>query len=211
MTYDFKKEFKEQYPKKTNPNILEIPNQIYISVKGKGNPNDKDGAYAKAVQNLYAIAYTIKMSKNGTTQLPGYFDFVVPPLEGFWWQTDLKGVDYSRKDDFEWISLLRMPEFVDETVLEWAKKTVIDKKELDTNNVTLLHYDEGMVVQCLHIGSYDNEPETVAKMNSYLKDEGYEIDLSEIRHHHEIYMSDPRKTSIEKLKTIIRHPIKKIS
>ena len=182
----------------------------FIAVRGQGDPNTEDGDYKAAIGLLYGIAFTIKMSKMGSRQIEGYFDFVVPPLEGFWRQDGIDGVDYSRKEDFQWISVIRLPDFVTEDDFHWAVKEAALKKSQDFSKAEYLTIEEGLCVQCMHIGPYDNEPETVALMDQYLKENGYENDFSDERWHHEIYLSDARKTTPEKLKTVIRHPIRKV-
>ena len=197
-----KKEYKALYLPKATPEILEIPPISYVAVEGSGNPNEEDGAYKAAVGILYSVAYTIKMSYS-------YFQYVVPPLEGLWWMADGKpGVDYSRKEDFCWISMIRLPEFATEEVLEWAKKEAVEKKKLDTSCARFLTLDEGLCAQCMHTGSYDDEPATLAKMGRYVAENGYKTDFSANRRHHEIYLSDPRRTAPEKLKTVICHPVR---
>lgn len=210
MAFDYKKECKELYMPKNKPAIVTVPSMNFIAVRGQGDPNAEDGEYNQAISLLYGIAYTIKMSKKGDHQIEGYFDFVVPPLEGFWWQDGVKGIDYSRKEDFKWISVIRLPDFVTPAVLGWAIDEATKKKEMDFQKVEFLTYDEGLCVQCMHIGPYDDEPATVALMHSFIKDQGYALDITEKRHHHEIYLSDPRKVAPEKMKTVIRHPIKKV-
>ena len=209
MVFDFKKEYKEFYNPKTKPQIIEIPEMNFLAVRGKGNPNVENGEYLKSIEKLYSVAYTIKMSKKTDYKIDGYFDFVVPPLEGFWWQEGIKGVDYSDKDSFSFISIIRLPDFVKKSDFEWAIKTAEEKKKVDLSVVEYFTYNEGLCVQCMHIGPYDNEPETVAAMHEHIENEGYVIDISDERMHHEIYIGDPRKSDPEKLKTIIRHPIKK--
>ena len=178
--------------------------------RGKGDPNEEGGAYKAAIGVLYAIAYTIKMSKMGDHRIEGYFDFVVPPLEGFWWQNGVRGIDYSRKEAFQWISLIRLPDFVTKQEFDWAVAEATRKKKTDFSKVEYLTYHEGLCVQCMHIGPYDNEPATIQAMSEFAAKEGYEIDISDSRYHHEIYLSDARKVSPEKLKTVIRHPIRKV-
>lgn len=208
--FDYKKEYKALYLPKATPEILEIPPISYVAVEGSGNPNEEDGAYKAAVGILYSMAYTIKMSYKAGHEIDGYFQYVVPPLEGLWWMADGKpGVDYSRKEDFRWISMIRLPEFVTEEVLEWAKKEVAEKKKLDASCARFLTLDEGLCVQCMHTGSYDDEPATLAKMERYAAENGHKPDFSANRRHHEIYLSDPRRTAPEKLKTVIRYPVKK--
>ncbi|WP_295093358.1 GyrI-like domain-containing protein [Ruminococcus sp.] len=208
MPFDYKKEYKEFYMPPRNPTIVTIPPMNYITVRGEGNPNEEDGQYKQAIGLLYGIAYTIKMSKKSSRQIEGFFDYIVPPLEGFWWQDKLKGIDYAHKENFKWISLIRLPDFVTKTDLEWAVREATQKKKLDFSKVEFLTYDEGLCVQCMHIGSYDDEPETVKLMHEYMEQQGYSIDIAENRFHHEIYLSDARKVAPEKLKTVIRHPIK---
>ena len=209
MAFDYKKEYKEFYMPKNKPSIVDVPKMNYIAVRGKGNPNDEDGEYKQAIGLLYGIAYTIKMSKKTEHQINGFFDYVVPPLEGFWWQEGINGIDYSHKEDFCWISLIRLPDFVTKADFDWAVEEATRKKKTDFSNVEFLTYQEGLCVQCMHIGPYDNEPETVELMDSYAQENGYVTDISATRYHHEIYLSDARKVAPEKLKTVIRHPIKK--
>lgn len=213
MVFDYKKEFKEFYLPPAKPQIVEIPKIQFVAVRGRGNPNEVDGEYKKALEVLYALSYTIKMSKMGDHRIEGYFDYVVPPLEGFWWQRDEKGnvipgIDYSHKEVLEWISLIRLPDFVTQKDFDWAKDTAQKKKGLDVSRAELFEFTEGKCVQIMHIGSYDDEPATIKVMDDFALQNGYELDFSEIRLHHEIYLSDPRKVSADKLKTIIRHPIK---
>lgn len=208
MPFDFKKEFKEQYAPKHTPMILTMPKAKYVAIKGKGNPNEIDGDYTKAVQTLYTVAYTLKMSYKSPHQIKGFFDYVVPPLEGLWWQEGIKGVDYAHKETFSWISLIRVPDFINEEEVNWAKETALKKKGIDCSKLFLFEYDEGLCVQIMHMGSYDDEPATVEKMHEYMIEQGYELEINESRHHHEIYLSDPRKVEVSKLKTLIRHPIK---
>lgn len=210
MAFDYKKEYKEFYMPKKKTELVEVPEMKFIAVRGKGNPNEEDGAYKKAIGLLYGIAFTIKMSKKGNHKIDGYFDYVVPPLEGFWWQEGVIGVDYSRKEDFCWISLIRVPDFVTEEDFHWAVSEAQRKKKQDYSNVEFLTISEGLCVQCMHIGAYDDEPATIAVMDQFIKEKGYENDFSETRMHHEIYLSDARRVSPEKLKTVIRHPIKKV-
>lgn len=210
MPFDFKKTFKEEYQQKKHPFIIRVPKIHYLAINGKGNPNEQEGEYAKAVTLLYTIAYTLKMSYKSEHKIKGFFEYVVPPLEGFWWQEGVKGVDYLHKETFNWTALLRVPDFINEEELKWAKEVAFKKKGLDCTNVYLHEYDEGLCVQMLHIGPYDEEPKTVANMHEFIVKEGYQLDISDLRQHHEMYLSDPRKTEPDKLKTIIRHPIKKL-
>ena len=207
--FDYKKEYKEFYMPKNKPSIVEIPKMNYIAVRGKGNPNDENGEYKQTIGLLYAVAFTIKMSYKGTHKIDGYFEYVVPPLEGFWWQDGNDTIDYSNKDGFNFISLIRLPDFVTKTDFDRAIQEATRKKKADFSQVAYLTYDEGECVQCMHIGSYDNEPKTVALMHEYIKANGYDLDITESRYHHEIYLSDPRKCAVDKLKTVVRHPIKK--
>lgn len=208
MAFDYKKEFKEFYLPKGKPDIVTVPSMNYLAVRGKGNPNDEQGEYQKAISLLYAVAYTIKMSHKGNFKISGYFDYVVPPLEGFWWQDNHKGFDYNRKEDLCFISVIRLPDFVSEEDFAWAIKEVSRKKALDFSQVEFFTYDEGLCVQCMHSGSYDDEPATIAMMEDFAQTSGYQIDITDKRYHHEIYLSDPRKCTISNLKTVIRHPIK---
>lgn len=209
MAFDYKKEYKEFYMPEKKPSIVMVPSMNYIGVRGQGDPNEEEGEYKQSIGLLYGIAYTIKMSKKGNHQMDGYFDFVVPPLEGFWWQDGVKGVDYSRKEDFRWISLIRLPDFVTRDEYQWAVEEGTRKKKKDFSKVEFLSIDEGLCVQCMHIGPYDAEPETVARMHEFIDQQGYTLDITDERNHHEIYLSDARKVAPEKLKTVIRHPIKK--
>ncbi len=209
MAFDFKKEYKEFYLPKAKPEIVTVPTMNYAAVQGKGDPNEEGGEYKEAIGLLYAIAYTIKMSKMGDHKMEGYFDYVVPPLEGLWWQNGIDGVDYTRKDEFQWISMIRLPDFVTEDEFNWAVAEAERKKKLDCSKVKFLKVDEGLCVQCMHLGAFDEEPKTVALMNEYIEKMGYENDFSTERLHHEIYLSDARKIAPEKWKTVIRHPIKK--
>ena len=208
MAFDFKKEYKELYAPKKGPGIIEVPPITYVAVRGSGDPNEEDGAYQRAISVLYAISYTIKMSKKGVRQIDGYVDFVVPPLEGFWWQEGIEGADYAHKETFNWTAVIRLPDFVAREDFNWAVREATKKKKIDCSIAEYLQVDEGLCVQCLHVGSYDDEPATVEAMDAFAREQGYVIDLSQDRRHHEIYLSDARKVAPEKLKTIIRHPIK---
>ena len=210
MAFDYKKEYKEFYMPKNKPGIVDVPTMNYIAVRGKGDPNAEDGEYKAAIGLLYGIAFTIKMSYKGNYKINGYFDYVVPPLEGFWWQNGVEGIDYAHKENFEWISLIRLPDFVTQKDFEWAIAEATKKKKTDFSKVEFLTYNEGLCVQCMHVGSYDDEPATVAAMHKYAIENGYELDITDTRYHHEIYLSDARKVATEKLKTVIRHPIKKV-
>ena len=228
MAFDLKKEYKEFYRPKNKPEIVKIPPMNYVAVRGKGNPNVECGDYQQAISILYAVAYTLKMSYKTDYKIEGFFEYVVPPLEGFWWQgeqhpvdaemrtdrTDrrenIKGIDYSNKDTFNWISVIRLPDFITEKDFTWAVQTATRKKKIDCSPAEFLTIDEGLCVQIMHQGSFDSEPATVALLEDYLKEQGYENNINEQRLHHEIYMSDARKVAPEKWKTVIRHPIKKV-
>lgn len=209
MAFDFKKEYKEFYFPKKTPQIVEMPKANYIAVRGKGNPNEEGGVYKQAVGILYAIAYTLKMSYKTDYQIDGFQSYVVPPLEGFWWQEETSSLDFSDKSNFHWISVIRLPDFIQQKDFDWAIEQVTTKKKLDCSQAELLTIEEGLCVQIMHIGSYDEEVKSIALMDAYIDENGYENDISSSRLHHEIYLSDPRKTDVEKWKTVIRHPIKK--
>ena len=241
MAFDYKKEYKEFYMPGKKPQIVDVPAMNYIAVRGKGDPNVEGGAYKTAIGLLYAVAYTIKMSKKGDHKIDGYFDFVVPPLEGFWWQDGVEGVDYAHKEEFNWISVIRLPDFVTEEEFRWAVEEAARKKGSGADgedgdvggdaaggdvgggaaggsgasagmpcfsDVEFFSYDEGLCVQCMHIGPYDDEPETVEQMHRFMEEQGYVVDITESRMHHEIYLSDARRVAPEKLKTVVRHPIR---
>lgn len=208
MAFDYKKEYKDLYAPKATPGLVTVPPMNFIAVRGSGDPNVEGGSYQDALAQLYGIAYTIKMSKMGGHRIEGYFDYVVPPLEGFWWQDGVEGFDYGRKQNFQWISVIRLPDFVTEDDLVWARAEATAKKKRDFSAVEFLTVDEGECVQMLHRGPYDDEPATVAAMDAFIAEQGYVNDFSETRHHHEIYLSDPRRTAPEKLKTIVRHPVR---
>ena len=208
-TFDFKKEYREFYLPKDVPELVSVPGARFIAVRGAGDPNEEGGAYKAAIGVLYAVAYTIKMSKLGDRRIDGYFDYVVPPLEGFWQQDGIDGVDYARKALFRWVSVIRLPDFVTRADFDWAVAEAARKKKLDCSGAELLSLEEGLCVQCMHIGPYDSEPATVARMDAFLAEEGYENDFSGGRLHHEIYLSDARKTAPDRLKTVIRHPVRK--
>ena len=209
MAYDYKKEFKEFYLPPAKPGIVTVPSMNFVAVRGSGNPNDEDGEYKAAMELLYGIAFTIKMSYKGTHRIEGYFEYVVPPLEGFWWQDGVDGIDYVHKDGFRWISVIRLPDFVTRADFDWAVAEATAKKKKDFPKVEFLTYEEGLCVQCMHIGPYDNEPATIRAMVEYAEAQGFKIAIDDIRRHHEIYLGDPRRTAPEKLKTVIRIPIRK--
>ena len=208
--FDFKKEYKEFYMPKNKPSVVTVPKANYIAVRGKGDPNEEGGAYQQSIGILYSVAYTLKMSYKTDYTIKGFFEYVVPPLEGFWWQDDVCGVDYTNKSKFNWISVIRLPDFVTKDDFEWAVETATRKKKIDCSLAEFLTIDEGLCVQVMHIGSFDEEPATVALMDDFLEENGYINDFNESRMHHEIYLSDARKVPPEKWKTVIRHPIKKM-
>lgn len=210
MAFDYKKEYKEFYMPKQTPSIVEVPKMNYIAVRGKGDPNQEEGEYKESIGLLYAIAFTIKMSYKGSHAIDGYFQYVVPPLEGFWWQEGTTGIDYSHKEKFNFISVIRLPDFVSEEDFRWAVDEATAKKQKDFSKVEFFTYEEGLCVQCMHMGPYDDEPKTIESMDSYAAEQGYGIDISAERFHHEIYLGDPRKCKPDRLKTVIRHPIKAI-
>ena len=209
MAFDFKKEYREFYLPGNKPVIVNVPRASYVAVRGQGDPNAAGGAYQAAIGVLYAVAYTLKMSYKTDHRIEGFFEYVVPPLEGFWWQEGMAGVDYADKSAFHWISVIRLPDFVTEADLRWAVETATKKKKLDCSAAEFLTLEEGLCVQILHIGPFDDEPATVAILDRYLQENGYENDLSAARLHHEIYLSDARKVPPEKWKTVIRHPIRR--
>ena len=210
MAFDYKKEYKEYYMPKCKPEVVDVPPMNYIAVRGKGDPNEEGGAYQQAISVLYAVAYTLKMSYKTDYKIKGFFEYVVPPLEGFWWQDNVDGVNYAEKSGFNWISVIRLPDFVTKDDFDWAVQAAAKKKKLDCSSAEFMTIKEGLCVQMMHMGSYDNEPETVALMDAFLMQQGYENDINTTRLHHEIYLSDPRRVAPEKRKTVIRHPIKKL-
>lgn len=209
MAFDYKKEYREFYLPSNKPEIINIPAMNYIAVQGKGDPNLEGSEYKASIELLYGIAFTIKMSKKMDYRIEGYFDYVVPPLEGFWWQEGIQGVDYAHKDNFQFLSVIRLPDFVREQDFLWAIEEATKKKKKDFSKVMFQTIEEGLCVQCMHIGAYNDEPETIQKMEHYILEEGYETDFTDKRLHHEIYLSDARRVAPEKLKTVIRHPIRK--
>lgn len=209
MAFDFKKEYKELYAPKRKPEIIVVPQANYVAVRGKGDPNEENGPYQQAIGVLYSVAYTLKMSYKTDYRIEGFYEYVVPPLEGFWWQEDASEIDYSDKSSFCWISAIRLPDFITEENLAWAVETATKKKRLDCSKAEFLTIDEGLCVQVMHIGPFDDEPTTIEAMNRFIRESGYENDFSSSRLHHEIYLSDARRVAPEKWKTIIRHPIKR--
>lgn len=210
MAFDFKKEYKEFYKPKNKPEIITVPRANYIAVRGMGDPNEEGGAYQQAISVLYAVAYTLKMSYRTDYQIEGFYEYVVPPLEGFWWQDNEDGINYSNKTGFRWISVIRLPDFITKKDFDWAVETATQKKKVNCSCAEFMSIDEGLCVQIMHHGPFDNEPATIAVMDAYLKENGYENDFSEGRLHHEIYLSDARKVAPEKWRTVIRHPIRKV-
>lgn len=208
--FDYKKEYKEFYLPPKTPGIITIPEINYLSVQGKGDPNEPEGEYKAAVGMLYAIAFTIKMSGRAGHKMDGYFSYVVPPLEGLWKMAGNVPIDYAHKENFEWRAMIRLPEFVTKEEFDWAVSEATEKKQMDFSKVTYFTYQEGLCVQCMHIGSYDDEPATIQKMKAFFEEQGYAEDLSEKRLHHEIYLSDPRRTAKERLRTVIRQPIREV-
>lgn len=208
MAFDYKREYKEFYLPPKKPQIVTLPSMNFIAIRGNGDPNEEGGAYQEAIRILYGISYTIKMRKKGEYPIEGYFDYVVPPLEGFWWQEGSHGVDYGHKETFQWISLIRLPEFVTKETFQWAVEEATEKKQEDFSKAEFLTYEEGLCVQCMHIGAYDSEPRTVQMMDQFAREQGYTTDFESGRYHHEIYLSDARKCKPERLKTVIRHPVR---
>ena len=209
MAFDFKKEYRDLYQPKTKPSLIEVPPIRFLAVEGSGDPNEEDGAYKHALELLYGMAYTLKMSYKTDHAIAGFYQYVVPPLESFWWQPGVAGVDYTDKSAFQWVSVIRVPEFVTEQDFAWAIEAATAKKKLDFSPVRLIQIEEGLCVQCMHVGPYDNEPTTVEAMHKFAAAQGYEPDFSDTRRHHEIYLSDPRKADPTKMKTVVRHPVRK--
>lgn len=209
MAFDFKKEYREFYLPKAKPGIVTVPPANYIAVRGEGDPNVEGGAYQQAIGVLYAVAYTLRMSYKTGHRIAGFYEYVVPPLEGFWQQDGVQGIDYGNKAAFRWTSVIRLPEFITREDFAWAVETASKKKKLDCSRAGFMTVDEGLCVQIMHLGSFDGEPISVALMDAYLLENGYENDFGGARLHHEIYLSDPRKVPPEKWKTVIRHPIRK--
>ncbi|MCI5615105.1 MAG: GyrI-like domain-containing protein [Clostridia bacterium] len=210
MAFDFKKEYKEFYLPKNRPEIVTVPAMNYVAVRGCGDPNEENGAYQQAIGVLYAVAYTLKMSRKTDRRIAGFFEYVVPPLEGFWQQAGGDTIDLSRKGDLQWISVIRLPDFVMAEDLEWAKETASKKKKLDCSGAEFLPVEEGLCVQMMHLGPFDTEGESVARMEAFAREAGYETDFESGRLHHEIYLSDARKVPPEKWKTVIRHPLRRV-
>ncbi|MBD5560620.1 MAG: transcriptional regulator [Clostridia bacterium] len=209
MAFDYKKECKEFYAPGRKPELVTVPAMTYIAVRGQGDPNEENGEYQRALGLLYGVAYTIKMSRKGPHRIEGYFDYVVPPLEGFWWQDESGDFDLSRKADLQWISAIRVPEFVTPDEFSWAVAEAAAKKKTDFSDVHLIDAAEGLCVQCLHVGPYDLESATVSSMEDFMQDNRLAPDLTPERRHHEIYLSDPRRTVPERLKTVLRIPVRR--
>lgn len=207
MAFDYKKEYKEFYLPPKTPELIDIPSMNFAAVRGKGNPNEEDGEYKSSIGLLYGIAFTIKMSRLGSRKIEGYFEYVVPPLEGLWWQEGVSGIDYFKKETFEWISMIRLPDFVTKEDFDWAVAEATKRKGLDFSRTEFFTYREGLCVQCMHVGPYDAEPATIEKMDAYAAERGYAVDIGASRFHHEIYLGDPRRCDETKLKTVIRHPV----
>ena len=210
MAFDFKKEYKEFYLPPSKPGIVEIPGMNYLAVRGQGDPNAEDSDYKASIGLLYGVAFTLKMSWRSGHPIEGYFDYVVPPLEGFWWQEGRVGIDYAHKEDFRFLSVIRLPDFVTEEDFLWARAEAAAKKGADFSRVEFLPLEEGLCVQMLHVGPYDDEPVSIARMEDYLRQQGFRPDFSETRLHHEIYLSDARKVPPERRRTVLRHPIARL-
>lgn len=209
MAFDFKKEYRDLYQPKTKPSIIEVPPMRFLAVEGEGDPNEEGGAYQHALGLLYGVAYTLKMSYKTDHAIEGFYQYVVPPLEGFWWQPGVNGVNYADKGSFNWVSVIRVPEFVTEADFAWAIEAATAKKGLDFSPVHLIEVDEGLCVQCMHVGPYDSELATVEAMHEYAAAQGFVPDFSDMRRHHEVYLSDPRKADPAKMKTVVRHPVRR--
>ena len=209
MTFDYKKEYKEYYLPKNKPVRVSIPRMNYIAINGHGDPNDEKGEYKDALSLLYSIAFTLKMSYKTDYHIEGYFSYVVPPLEGLWWQNNSNTIDYQHKEDFNWISMIRLPDFITKKDVDWAITTANAKKQKSHSQVYFFTLEEGLCVQCMHRGSFDDEPATLELIHSYIDNNDLLTDISETRRHHEIYLSDPRKCKAENIKTVLRIPVRK--
>jgi len=207
--FDYKREYKDLYLPGTEPMPITVPDMTFLMVDGAGNPNDPDGEYRRAVELLYTLSYAVKMSKMGKFTPEGYFEYVVPPLEGLWWMAD-NSFDFTRKDSFLWTSMIRQPAFVTQEVFMWACDEAKRKKGLDCAKARLAQFEEGFCVQCMHLGPYDAEPATAEKMRRYMEANGLADDTGLTRRHHEIYLNDPSKTAPEKCRTILRHPARRV-
>ena len=209
MTFDYKKEYKEYYLPKNKPVLVSIPTMNYIAINGHGDPNDEKGEYKDALSLLYSIAFTLKMSYKTDYHIEGYFSYVVPPLEGLWWQNNSNTIDYQHKEDFNWISMIRLPDFITKKDVDWAITTANAKKQKSHSQVYFFTLEEGLCVQCMHRGNFDDEPATLELIHSYIDNNDLLTDISESRRHHEIYLSDPRKCKAENIKTVLRIPVRK--
>lgn len=208
--FDYKKMFKELYYPKAVPTVIDVPEMKLIGINGRGNPNEENGEYQKAIETLYALTYAIKMMPKSGNTPPDYFEYVVPPLEGLWWLADRETFDYSSKSQFCWTSMIRQPEFVTDEVFAAACEITAKKKpSLDLSAARLMTFAEGLCVMCMHQGSFDDEPATLEKMKAFMAEEGLQTDLSDHRRHHEIYLSDPRKVNIAKMKAVLRLPVRR--
>lgn len=208
MTFDYKKEYKEYYLPKNKPVLVSIPTMNYIAINGHGDPNDEKGEYKDALSLLYSIAFTLKMSYKTSYRIEGYFSYVVPPLEGLWWQNNSNTIDYQHKEDFNWISMIRLPDFITKKDVDWAITTANAKKQKSHSQVYFFTLEEGLCVQCMHRGSFDDEPATLELIHNYIDNNDLLTDISETRRHHEIYLSDPRKCKAENIKTVLRIPVR---
>lgn len=207
MAFDYKKEYKDLYIPKATPTVVEVPDMKFIAVDGTGNPNDPDGEYQRALGILFPVAYTLKMSHKTNYSIDGFFEYVVPPLEGLWWTDNGAIDDFSDKSAFRWTAMIRIPDFVNTEDVEWAKKEVYRKKGLDCSSLYCKSIEEGLCAQIMHIGPYDAEPESLEAIDRHIESNGYIKDITATRRHHEIYLSDPRKCRPEKMKTVLRIPI----
>ncbi len=208
MAFDFKKEYREFYMPKNAPEIIRVPPMRFLAVRGSGDPNEEGGSYKQAIAVLYALAFTLRMSYKGGRKIEGFFEYVVPPLEGFWSQSGVREIDLRDKSSFNWISVIRLPDFITLADFDWAVAEAGEKKRLDCSSAELLELEEGLCVQMMHVGPYDNEPASLELMDKFIAERGYENDFTEKRLHHEIYLSDPRRCAPERMKTVLRHPIK---
>ena len=212
MAFDFKKEYKEFYMPKNKPEIVTVPPMKYVAVRGVGDPNEKEGEYQKGIDALYAVSYMLKVNYKSDYRTEGFFEYVAPPLEGFWWQEGADEIDYENTAALRWISAIRLPDFVEEKNFMWAVKIASEKKKTDCSIAELLTVEEGLCAQILHGGSFDSNPatiETIEIMDAFIRENGYVNDFREDRWHHEIYLSDARKIAPEEWKKVIRHPILK--
>ncbi|MCI8415995.1 MAG: hypothetical protein HFI33_00615 [Lachnospiraceae bacterium] len=206
---DYKKDYRDLYQPKRTPMLIQVPKMQFLMVDGEGDPNTS-ASYKEALEILYGLSFGIKMSKLSGQAPQGYFEYVVPPLEGLWWQEDgdISGTSLLDKENFHWTSLIRQPEFVTPQVLEIAKNAFQKKRpNLPLHRVRLCSYTEGLCAQVMHVGSYDAEPETIERLKSFIQKKGCALDINQERKHHEIYLGDPRRTAPEKLKTVIRLPV----